>query len=837
MRQFLQQLGVIGAKEDIGHLPMKAKLHCAVVAIAAIAVVAQCAREPQRVDWGPFLLYLICSAATAGWKVPLPGLTGTLSVNSLFVLVSSAELSMLPTILVACAGGIAQLFFSARTRPNPIQVQFVLSSMTVCAAATFWTCNCAWLPKSVAIRLLCSSMAYFLTNTGMVAAIIAFTSGKNFLELWRSNFFWTAPHYLAGGATAGFYHVWNRYVGWQTAVLVFPVLYLVYQSYKLYLGRLEEEKHHVDDMASLHLRTIQSLALAIDARDGTTYSHLRRVQVFAREIARELGLPEAERQALDAAALLHDIGKLAVPEHILSKPGKLTPEEFERMKVHPQVGADILDSVQFPYPVVPIVRSHHEKWDGSGYPQGLSGEQIPLGARILAAVDCMDALASDRQYRRAIPLEEAVKWVADGSGTIFDPKVVEVLLRRYKECENLATLEHIEPAHRPMAAPTGNSARPDAGLETSVGGLESSRPGFIHSIAEARLEFQTLHEITQELGNSLRMDETLALLASRLRALIPYNGIAIYTTEEQHLVTRYADGEDAALFRSLAIPLGEGISGWVTLNNKPLINGNPSVEPGYLSDPSKFSIHRSALSAPLTGMSGVIGALTLYHRGPDAFTKDHLRVLLAISSKAGLTIENALSFVKAQETATTDGLTGLPNARSLFLTLDNVLGDALAESKRLAVLVADMDGFKQVNDQFGHAVGNQVLVRTAEALGRVCRKGDFVARMGGDEFVLVLPEVDGRVVAERIRQMDELVRKAGLDICGVNYLRLSVGASFFPEDGTDAEELIAAADAQMYEMKRLHHAARADGGDLSYLAEATMATDDLTEVQPVAGLI
>ena len=122
--------------------------------------------------------------------------------------------------------------------------------------------------------------------------------------------------------------------------------------------------------------------------------------------ARNWGSPESELEALRAAALLHDIGKLAVPEHIISKPGKLTPEEFEKMKIHPVVGAEILERVKFPYPVVPIVRSHHEKWDGSGYPDGLKGEDIPIGARILAAVDCLDALASDRQYRKAIPLDE-----------------------------------------------------------------------------------------------------------------------------------------------------------------------------------------------------------------------------------------------------------------------------------------------------------------------------------------------------------------------------------------------------------------------------------------------
>ena len=159
------------------------------------------------------------------------------------------------------------------------------------------------------------------------------------------------------------------------------------------------ETKHVQNITALHVRTIEALALAIEAKDDTTHDHLRRVSFYAVEIGKSMGLNEEALVALHAAALLHDIGKLAVPENIISKPGKLKPEEFEKMKIHPIIEAEILDRVQFPYPVVPIVRAHHEKWDGTGYPEGLKGEQIPLGARILSVVDCLDALASDRQYR------------------------------------------------------------------------------------------------------------------------------------------------------------------------------------------------------------------------------------------------------------------------------------------------------------------------------------------------------------------------------------------------------------------------------------------------------
>src|SRR6202142_1180908 len=271
-----------------------------------------------------------------------------------------------------------------------------------------------------------------------MSTVISLADKKSIRRVWIDGYLWSFPYYLIGAAIAGFVSYLNRQIGWQTALLTLPVIYVVYRSYRLYVGKLEDGKLHAEEMSHLHLRTIEALALAIEAKDQTTHEHLQRVRVYAMEIAKELGLSHEETEALQAASLLHDIGKLAVPEHIISKPGKLTPEEFEKMKIHPIIGAEILEQVDFPYPVVPIVRAHHEKWDGSGYPYGLKGEEIPIGARILAAVDCLDALASDRQYRKALPLDEVMQRLAAESGKSFDPKVVEVLKKRYKSLENLA---------------------------------------------------------------------------------------------------------------------------------------------------------------------------------------------------------------------------------------------------------------------------------------------------------------------------------------------------------------------------------------------------------------
>jgi diguanylate cyclase (GGDEF)-like protein/putative nucleotidyltransferase with HDIG domain len=554
-------------------------------------------------------------------------------------------------------------------------------------------------------------------------------------------------------------------------------------------------------MANLHLRTIEALALAIEAKDHITHDHLQRVRVYAIEVARELGVTPEEMEALHAAALLHDIGKLAVPEHIISKPGRLTPEEFEKMKIHPVVGAEILERVRFPYPVVPIVRAHHEKWNGTGYPLGLKGTDIPIGARILSAVDYLDALASDRQYRRALPLEEVVQRLAEESGKSFDPKVVDSLQKRYLHLEKLVEARF----GRAVTAKLSTEVKVERGIAPATGFEEISvktAPGqeatFLSSIAAARQEAQTLFELSQDLGASLSLSETLSVFSVKLRRLVPYDAIAIYVRRDAELIPEYVNGDNFRLFASLRIPLGQGLSGWVAQNRKPIINGNPSVEPGYLNDPTKFSTLRSAMALPLEGLAGVVGVLALYHAEADAFTSDHLRILLAISSKMALAIENAVKYEQAESSATTDYLTDLPNARSLFLQLDRELARCKRDTSSLTVMVCDMDGFKQINDRFGHLEGNRVLRLFAHALKQSCREYDYVARMGGDEFVVVAPGLPQETAAKKAESLRELAKQVGREVCGEDILSLSVGQSLYPEDGQDAEELLAEADRRMY---------------------------------------
>lgn len=789
------------------NLPVNAKVYVGTISAigAMVSVVALSQWSPNNITRA--LCFLVVSAIASALKVTLPTITGTMSVNFLFILIGIVELDFPSTLIIGCTGSLIQCLWKSKTKPKPFQVIFNTGAMAVSVAASYYVYHSqlAGLPSDAnPLRLGVTACMFFVMNTIPVAAAIGMTERKSLTRIWYDCYFWCFPYYLGGASIAWILSVLSRQTHWHASLVLIPVIYFIYRSYRTYLGRLEDEKVHVEEMAALHLRTIEALALAIEAKDHTTHDHLRRVRIYAMEIAKDLGLSVADMQALRAAALLHDIGKLAVPEQIISKPGKLTPEEFEKIKIHPVVGAEILERVQFPYPVVPIVRAHHEKWDGSGYPCGLKGEEIPMGARILAVVDCLDALASNRQYRRAIPLDRAMEIIAADSGKSFDPKVVDVLERRYVELEQMAQAQTWDKKRLSTNLKIEKGVAPAAGFEQSNPQTSGARDPFdpLSSIAAARQEVQMLFELTQDLGNSLSLNETLSVVSVRLKRLVPYDSIAVYVVRDQKLVPEYVNGENFRLFSSLEIPVGEGLSGWVAQNRKPILNGNPSVEAGYMGDPGKFSTLRSALAVPLEGLNGAVGVLALYRAEKDAFTRDNLRILLAISSKVSLAVENALKYRLVENSATIDYLTNLPNARSLFLRLDSELARCRRMNIPLAVLVCDLDGFKQVNDCFGHLTGNKVLSNVANGLKENCREYDYVARMGGDEFVLLLPHITPDSVDERIGQLVHIAADAGEVVQGKRLLSMSVGEAFFPMDGDNAEELLATADRRMYKSKQ-----------------------------------
>jgi diguanylate cyclase (GGDEF)-like protein/putative nucleotidyltransferase with HDIG domain len=812
-------------------MSFRAKIFIGVTAALGMWAMAYSVWHWQSVDLARFACYLLVAVIASGLKIQLPGLDGTMSVNFLFILLSVLELNLPETLILGCTATLAQCLYGTRQKLVPVKIIFnVFSMMANAIVLSYFAYHdlLRVLGAGTLPLLIITALVFFVANTVPVAVIISMTEGKPAHKVWAECHFWSFPFYMVGAAVVFAVGFISKQVGWQTSLLVLPLVYWVYRSYHLYLAKLatekkqvEIEKQNAEDVASLHLRTIESLALAIEAKDHTSHLHLQRVRIFAVEVAKELGFSEDEIEALRAAALLHDIGKLAIPEHIINKPGRLTPEEFEKMKIHTVVGSEILQRVAFPYPVAPIVRSHHERWDGTGYPDALKGEQIPKGARVLAAVDCLDALASHRQYRNAMSLDAAVENVASMSGSAFEPRIVEVLKRRYRELEKMVQSDSVTVDEATLPAST--DVRPEQSLEPA-GGFEQSLPApssaneadFLTSIASARQEAQTMFELSQDLGNSLSLGETLSVLSIRLRKMIPYDSMAVFLLKESRLVPELVSGDNFRLLSSLNIGLGEGLCGWVAEKRKPIVNGNPEAEAGYIGDPAKFTTLRSTLAVPLEGLNGVVGVLAMYRTDPDAFSADHLRILLAVSSKIALSVENALKYQQAEDSATTDYLTGLPNARSLFVHLSRELARCRRTGTSLAVMVCDLDNFKQINDLHGHLEGDNLLKDFAGHLKESCRGYDYVARMGGDEFVIVAPGLSPEASNEKASRLNQLAIESGKKITGRNLVALSVGTAFCPEDSFDVERLLAEADRRMYSMKKIHHSEPAADRDTNH---------------------
>jgi len=574
----------------------------------------------------------------------------------------------------------------------------------------------------------------------------------------------------------------------------------------------KEQLRYVEEIADLHMNTIESLAIAIDAKDQTTHGHVRRTQIYATEMGKLLKVSEMELRALVAGALLHDIGKLAVPEYILNKPGKLTEAEFAKMKIHPTVGGDILKRVNFPYPVEDIVRYHHEKWDGSGYPKGLRADQIPLVARIISVVDFYDATRCDRPYRKGMKREDSLGLLQKMSGTAFDPKVVALFAKHVLEFDALIGHQDIQEQVASENIDLITKTRPDAGLASDVLGTPEDSQGF-RSITQAQREVFALHEIAQTIGSSLNLNDTVTLVSNKLRAIVPFETCVIFIVEERSgkAIAMHVVGDHSDLFRLRRINVGDGITGWVIANARSMCNSSPELDMVGLPD-DIAQAYRGVLVSPLIREDGAFGAIALYSKGRTSYTTEHVRLLESVAQHAASALNNALTFEKTKESALTDPLTELPNARGFYMMLEQ----RLAECERLgreslSVISMDVDDFKEINDRYGHAIGDRLLASLACVIRKQLRQMDILSRYAGDEFVAIMPmasQVMAEGVSDRIVKAvsdHEFSVRAGKQI----KVGISIGVACFPSDGETTEELLTAAARNMqrdkHSRKNLHN--------------------------------
>jgi diguanylate cyclase (GGDEF)-like protein/putative nucleotidyltransferase with HDIG domain len=645
-----------------------------------------------------------------------------------------------------------------------------------------------------------SMLAFYLINTIAVAGILALTRGERIAAVWRSSFLWTAPGYFAAASFAG----WTRaaYVGLGPAgfLMALPIPILIHFSYRTYLEKVEQHEQHIDRLKQEQRRldevyhsALECLALAIDAKDKYTRQHISRVQAYAVAIARRVGVSPDQLQAIRTAAMLHDIGKLAVPEQILVKPGKLTQEEVKRMQTHVRTGAMILEPVEFPWPVIPIVETHHERWDGSGYPAGLKGEEIPLGGRIVALADFFDAVTSDRPYHRARSREEAMSLVIAGRGTLFDPAIVDAFFDIFESIE-----EEIAAINRTHETPGAKQSPQGEGQKERVRRA-------LDEVSRASDELYALYETVQPLGRSLDTRETLDVIVEKTRSLVPFDTCAIFwrTQRGDELRAEVVAGLHDERLQGMTIKVGEGLSGWVAAHGRGIVNKPASMDVARKLSPQDEIELDASLVAPLVLDGCTVGTISLYSRQIHLYTEEHLRLLTIIADHAVTAIDNARRFEHTRELAMTDALTGLPNARALAARLAREIEHSQREGTPLAIVLIDLDNFKLVNDRLGHVAGDRALRDVGRILSREAGDGGFVSRYAGDEFVAVLPGA-GRGIAERLASRFRLSLSEHLlrdPEGGSVVLGASAGVALCPDDGCEPRLLIHCADRRMYQDK------------------------------------
>ena len=749
---------------------------------------------------------LVISSFVNKYQFKIKGTQTTVSAKELVVFWGTLWLGIPGAILLAASASLTK-FGLAKKSPRQWLFNTFVNIVSTCAAASVFYLTLYYSVGFAGNRVadLQVDKGWFLAAAGLMAlthfllfslvsTIFLSSEGEyHFGELWKKNFGWTIGTYLVGAFAALLLHFIFLSFGLGFGWVVLPIVVTGHFAYQIHLRRLAQKTKEIREASRIHLATVEALATAIDARDQVGIGHVRRTQIYAVGIGKILGLSDDDLQALNTGALLHDIGKLAVPDHILNKPGRLTPAEMEKIKIHSSVGASILEKIDFPYPVIPTIKYHHEMYDGSGYPEGLKANNIPLTARILAVADAFDTLRGARPYRPAVSRDEARKFVLNGSGTQFDPKIVDVFLR------NLRTFE-AEVVEQGFSYKFDDQDQNEININLS----EDADQSYVEQIKRANREVFSLYELARVFGSSLNLHDTLSLFVEKIGEFVPFDTCIVYLSEENKDFAKaaFVKGKNSSTLGNKRVKAGEGATGFVLKKRQPIHR----VEPGL-----DFSFHQLELveeyttmaSLPLISEEKLIGAVSLYSSEMENYEEEHMRLLETVSRIASDAICMALQHAESETRALTDPMTSLPNARSLQIQFEKEAGRAGRSGGTFQLLMLDLDGFKAINDNFGHKVGDALLREVSKVMRGQLRDYDFLARYAGDEFVAIVPDTDNKGVQELCERIAKAVSDFALPVSETEFAKVgvSLGAACFPHQGETLDQIVIAADKGMYASK------------------------------------
>lgn len=787
-------------------LPVAARLYIGGVVAAGFVALAWSVENLLSGDIRPGWLVLAALTLVSGSAtVRLPSVAATISVSETFVFTSVLLFGAgAGTVTVALDAFVVSLWVGwPKHRAQIFRLLFNIAapaiSIWIAAAVFFWLAGIPSLSgvsgatsiRQLALPLLAFTLIYFLLNSWLIAFVISFTEKTSALAVWRDNLVWLSLNYFGGASVAALLVGYRGKFDPALVAIIVPILLVLYFTFKTAMGRVEDANRHLARVNSLYLSTIETLAMAIDAKDQVTHGHIRRVQTYAVELAKALEIRSEEQiRAIEAAALLHDMGKLAVPEYILNKPGPLSASEYARMKNHASVGADILSSIKFPYPVVPIVRYHHENWDGSGYPEGLKGTEIPIGARILSVVDCFDALTSDRPYRPRLSDDQAIQVLKERRGAMYDPLIVDTFLRLHTQL-SLAEVRTPERREAVLAAIT----------EAASSRFTATEAG--SAVVDSR-NMLALYELGRALSsNVMSIADVAELVGQHLQKVVTSRIYGFYLADHESNEIRivHTVGDDAGLLLGLRIPFGSRLSGWVAANRGTIINSDPVLDLGENARklPQPLS---SCLSTAVVADGSLIGVLSLY--SDKKFTQDDARVVEVVARHVASALRSA-SDIERRRSSLTDVITGLPTAEYLKDIVGSEIAAALAGEQAMSVILVDVDRLKEVNLRRGRDSGDTLLALVAAHIRGSLRTTDVLFRSVSDEFIVALPQTDfgsAMAIAERIR---------AITVAGpLSDTAVSVGAATAPADGYSLEELLRIARTRLRQASKPTAAGGAD---------------------------
>jgi len=770
-----------------------------------------------------WMLFTVVSVCLATINVRLPTLSVVISMVDVFIIFILMQFGAGAALITYWLDNIvAQTVELLRRRRQGAKSRFHLDRLVfnlACCSLSVWTMQALVEvignisipnPFNVFAVLFGVALGWFFVNTVTLSLALSFWMNRSFWSVWQEGIVLYLLNFIGSAAAAGLLSLFYETAGSLVLILSLPIALILYKLYSFSIEKYQQAQDHIKELNKLYLQTVEALASAVDAKDRYTHGHIRRVQAYAAEVASLLGIEdEKELLAIRAGALLHDIGKIAIPEYILNKPTVLTETEYEKMKIHPVVGANMLSSIEFPYPLLPMVKWHHERWDGNGYPDGLKGDEIPLNARILALVDCYDALTTNRPYRSPMERDQIVQFFKRESGRSYDPKVVQTLIDH---------LEEIETAGRAVALEKtdiwGLSEVSNGSSNPALRPLEKVQPTITYSKAlnagpEIQRELYSVFEFVGADFQCLTPAEIFSFMGRRLEALIRFDAGVFFAADlTQGVVTAaHLVGDAPQELRGLALTLEQKLSGWVAANNQSLCNLPPF--PDFLNCPQPRPEFQLSAIAPMNRQNQVLGAVSLYRKDSTKFTDEEFRRLEIVASQTAILLAKANKTLDPSHLLV-DNLTGLPNGFQLYLMFDQVAMDAARYEYPLAVFCINLDDIKGIRRKWGHMSGDEAIRATARYLKSELRESDVLVRYTTEQFILVSPKMS-QEQAEGLRSRIQNALdhyKFAVRNATETALQASIGIAVFPIDGVDLETLLMTAELRLREDQELRTAVR-----------------------------